>query len=204
MDQQPGSGHGDTNLSRAPWLQVITVFDTSSDPAPAFGLQVLTRERLLQLLPPLPDADLTARQALLHRIAETDTDTSLSGLEVKMVSAGARPDTVMEAKTKRALAEVQRQQALAASDEGAARLDRLAEDVLTFAKAVATSVKLAAVGNPAVAARPAEAVFAQLAVRITDLRALDVHGIFVSEPYGMFGFLCQLSDECRFPWRDAS
>ena len=193
---------GDTNLTRAPWLEVITAFDIRSDPAPAFGLQVLTRERLLQLLPPLPHADLTSRQALLHRMAETDT--SLSGLEVKMISAGARPDTVMEAKTKRALAEVQRQQALAASDEGAARLDQLAEDVLTFAKAVATSVKLAAVGNPAMAARPAEAVFAQLALRITDLRALDVHGIFVSEPYGMFGFLCQLSAECRFPWRDAS
>jgi len=69
---------------------------------------------------------------------------------------------------------------------------------------VATSVTLTAVGNPAVAARPAEAVFAELVLKVSELRALDVEGVFASEPYGMLGYLCHLSDECHFPWRAAS
>jgi len=202
LDVAGAAQAAEVNPARAPWQDVVAVLGAGGDRAPIFGLQVLARERLLELLPPSPHAELATRQALLRRMAETDAN--LSGLELKMVSAGARPDTVSEAKIRRALAEVHRQQALAASDEGAARLERLAEDVLTFAKAVAKSVMLSAVGNPAVAASPAEAVFAQLVLKVTDLQALDIYAIFPDEPYGVFGYLCQISDECRFPWRDAS
>ncbi len=202
LDAAGAAQAADTSLTRTPWQEVVAALDAGNDPTPAFGLQVLTHDGLVELLPPLPHVELVDQQALLRRVAETGAN--LSALEVKMVSAGARPETVMEAKTKRALAEVLRQQALAASDEGAARLERLTVNVLTFANAVAKSVRLAAVGNPAVAARPAEATFAELVLKVNELRTLDVEGIFASEPYGVLGYLCHLSDECRFPWRDAS
>jgi hypothetical protein len=189
-------------LARAQWQEVIATLLPARDSLPALGRQLLTREQLLSLLPLISDAVLLDRQVELRRL--TEGGASMSPLERKLLTAGATPDTLTRAKEMRALANVRLQQLLASSDGNSARLERLASNALTFAQAVTTTVQLEAGRNPMIAARPAEATFASLAQQVAELQALDGDQLFADDPYGVLGYLCHLSDQCRFGWRAAS
>lgn len=198
-----GAQAAELSLARAPWQEVVTtLLPPAPDSLPSLGQQLLTRDQLLGLLPPVSDLLLAERQVELRRL--TESGASLSPLERKLLTAGARSDTVAKAKTMRASADVQRQQLLAASDGNGARLEQLATNVLTFADAVLTTIALDAATNRVIAARPADATFAFLAQKVTELRALDSDHLFTSDPYGVLGYLCHLSDQCRFGWRAVS
>lgn len=190
------------SLARAQWQEVIATLLPARDSLSALGRQLLTREQLLSLLPLLSDVVLSDRQVELRRL--TQSGASMSPLERKLLTAGAKQDTLTKAKERRALANVRLQQLLASSDSNGARLERLASNALTFAHAVTTTVQLEAGRNPMIAERPAEATFASLAQKVAELQALDHDQLFADDPYGVLGYLCHLSDQCRFGWRAAS
>jgi hypothetical protein len=160
--------------------------------------QVLSREALIALTPPLPGE---RAEQILARVGK-GSGTSL--LELKMTIAGARPDTIQQAQTLRAQMDFKRQLLL---DEGRASsesdLERLAERVLIVANATARRVQLSAATNPVTAARPAEVIAMELLSQPAILGDLDHDGIFQRDGLAIYGLLGHLSDLCRYPWRAA-
>lgn len=150
--------------------------------------QVLLGDSLAAVCPPLPSA---TNAELLQRAAASQTTL----LELKLVRAGATPDTVAKAIAVRAAADVA--SALAASagrvdDAGVAELD---DRILTLGGAVSKLANLDAASAPA----PAEFVFNNLMSR-PDIAAIDVAKVYDGDYRLMVGRLCGLSDECRFGW----
>lgn len=148
--------------------------------------QVLLSQHLLAVCPPLPHA---TNAELLQRAASSQTTL----LELKLVRAGATPNTVAKAIQARAAADVAG--ALAASGgrvdvDGMADLD---DRILTLGDAVAN------LARHDMAAAPAEFVFNNLMSR-PDIIHTDVAKVFEGDYRLMIGRLCGLSDECRFGW----
>jgi Cap4-like dsDNA endonuclease family protein len=165
----------------------------------AIRAQILVREALCALSPPLPGDPI---DILIARMA---TGQAASMLELKLRGAGATSATVQQAQGLRAEMEVQRQLILASrgQESGERQLERLAALVLTVAQAVATEVHLSQASNPVMASRPGEAISAHLLARISNLSHLDRDNLFNGDGLMVYGFLAHLSDECRFPWRAA-
>lgn len=157
--------------------------------------QILTRQMLFELTPPRP-GESAAR--LLERLSE---GTSLSLLELKMLAAGAAPNTIERTKSLRADMEVKRQLLLASRDRAKLDLADLSDRVLIMAHATATTIAMSSAVNPVAASRAAEAIASHLLSRPSDLAQCDTRGIFEGNGYTIFGFLAHLSDECRFLWR---
>jgi hypothetical protein len=157
--------------------------------------QVLRNDQLRALTPPLPDESV---ESLLARIAEGST---MSALELKLRSAGASEATIDEVKTLRAASEIKRQECLASSRHAEVELEELADRILIVARAEARKAGLS--GGLAAAARPAEFITAGLLSDPARLSALDERSLFGRDWRQIFGYLGQLSDECRFPWRAA-
>lgn len=150
--------------------------------------QVLLGQHLAAVCPPLPSA---TNAELLQRAAASQTTL----LELKLVRAGATPNTVAKAIAVRAAADVAG--ALATSggridDAGMADLD---DRILTLGDAVANLAKLDAAGAPA----PAEFVFNNLMSR-PDIAAMDLTKVYEGDYRLVIGRLCGLSDECKFGW----
>jgi Cap4 dsDNA endonuclease len=194
----------EVDLFSTDWADSVRNADALAGQASAlsFGSKLLTRQQLLQILPPIPQENLAQMQAAVSLLAAPGT--VISQLERKLISAGATEATLDKAKTLRALADVQLELAAAANAEAIGQIDRLADDVLTFARATATNVALTSAGNPVMIARQGDAVFAQLATQVTQLRALDTAQLLCNEPYGVLGYLCHLSDKCYYSWKEES
>lgn len=157
--------------------------------------QILSYTALQALTPPLPGE---STDSLLLRMSN---GPGSSLLELKMKAAGARTPTVVKAQELRADMEVRRQLALASSDKAEAELDQLAMRLLTMAEATAARLAMAEAVSPATSARPADAITADLLSRPADLVQCDRAMIFQGESQHIFGYLCQLSDMCKFRWR---
>jgi hypothetical protein len=174
---------------------------TSDEPGGAvidpFRSQVLSHSMLLGLTPPRPGEPV---DQLLNRISKGST---ASMLELKMRTAGAPAETILQVKGLRAEMEVERQLLLASREGAEAHLDQLADRVLSMANATAARIKFSAASNPAAAARPAEAITVDLLSRPGDLAQCDQKSLFGGNAQLIFGYLGHLSDECRFPWRAA-
>ena len=90
-----------------------------------------------------------------------------------MARAGARPETVRKTQELRADMEVQRLLLLASRDSAESDLERMAVRLLTMADATAARIAMLTAANPAVAARPAEAIAVDLMSRPGDLAQCD-------------------------------
>jgi hypothetical protein len=159
--------------------------------------QVLSHAMLAGLTPPRPGESV---EQLLSRMSE---GSAASLLELKMRAAGAAPQTIRQAQELRADMEVQRQLLLASRDTAEADLEQLSTRLLLMADATASRIMLTAANSPAAAARPAEAVAADLLSRPADVGQCDRGSVFGGDGHLIYGYLCHLSDECRFPWRAA-
>jgi hypothetical protein len=152
---------------------------------------------LAEYTPPLPGA---LPERLLARIADGQT---MSALEMKQRAAGASDQTVERTQSLRAEMEVARQLLLAGRANPEQDLDRLANRVLMVAEATAAAVDLSAAANPVAAARPAEAVAVTLMSEPNRLAAVDSDHLFGGDGLMVYGYLANLSDQCRFGWRKA-
>ncbi|MEU5454399.1 dsDNA nuclease domain-containing protein [Streptomyces microflavus] len=158
---------------------------------------VLSRAKIMALTPPLTaesDDELFARMS---------AGEGSSMLELKMRRAGASREVLQQAQLLRAQAEVVRQMSIASRTDLGKDLDDLREKVLTVARATATRAHLSGAMNPVAASRPADFISAELLSNPHILGQLDKADIFARDGIDVFGYLCQLSDECHFGWRVA-
>jgi hypothetical protein len=185
-------------------LQVAAALDESSGQAvwdpeaiawDPLRPQILSREAVMTLCPPLPG------ESLSQILARMEQGTAASLMELKMTIAGAREETISEVQAFRAEMEVQRQVILASQQDPESSLERLARRVLTMANATARTIQLASVTNPVAASRPAEAIAVQLLSRPSELGNLDNERLFHGDGLLLYGFLGHLSDLCRYSWR---
>jgi hypothetical protein len=164
------------------------------DPADSEGWapiqsQALLREHLRSICPPLGSA---SNAELLQRAAAGETTL----LELKLVRAGAGPETVANAISARADAEVAATLAVSGGriDEG--DVEALDKRILSMADSVAALGRL---GGPSALA-PAEHVFHNLMSRPADVSSTDTASVFEGDHRLVVGHLCGLSDQCRFGW----
>jgi Cap4 dsDNA endonuclease len=159
--------------------------------------QILSHAILRAITPPLPGESV---EQLMSRISK---GSAASMLELKMRAAGARSGSIQRMQALRADMEVKRQLLLSSRESAGAELEDLAGHLLSMANATAAKVNFSAVSNPSAAARPAEAIIADLLSRPGDLAQCDQKSIFSDNAQLIFGYLGHLSDECRFGWRAA-
>lgn len=158
----------------------------------------LTRAELVGLLPPIPA--LVEEQVRLIEAAN-DGPRSMSMLEFKLQVAGAGPKTIERAKTRRAAVaitvEERRGQGTFEVD-----LEALGSRILEHAEAVVQDISTTA-GSAERRSRPADAVYGRLVQQRSELGKLDALGLLDNDGDLVLGLLCQLSDQCLFPWRAA-
>lgn len=150
--------------------------------------QVMLSQHLAALCPPLPSA---TNPELLQRAATSQ----MSLLELKLVRAGATPDTVADAIQVRAAADVARTRATSAGLANEAEMANLDDRILRLGGSVAKLAKLDATSAPA----PAEYIFNSLMSR-PDIGLTDVYKVYDGDYQLVVGRLCGLSDECKFGW----
>ncbi|HVV77166.1 MAG TPA: dsDNA nuclease domain-containing protein [Mycobacteriales bacterium] len=171
----------------ADWGRVVRAINPLGDEVPDdLERRLLTRDRLLEILPELPVRSPDEWERLL-------SDKKLSDLERKLIIANATQPTIDRAKALRAAAETRRIEIEAGPKHAIGQLVALAEDVLTYARAVATA--------HSASMRPGDEVFAALTTGYLSLNALDQNALFEARPFAVLGYLCHLSDECHFGWR---
>lgn len=161
------------------------------------AVHVLSKEKIVSLTPPLP---VETDDQLFTRMSAGD---SSSMLELKLRRAGASEEALKQAQDLRAQAEVARQLAMASRTDLEKDLEELSEKLLTVARATATRAHLNGAMNPVAAARPADFISAELLSNPHTLGQLDKADMLSGDGIAVFGYLCQLSDECRFGWRVA-
>lgn len=150
--------------------------------------QALLREHLIALCPPLNSA---TNEELLERAATGETTL----LELKLMRAGARAETVGNAISARADAAVAATLAVSGGiiDEG--DLEAFDKRLLSMADSVAALGKL----NGATSS-PAEYVFHQLMSNPANVVSTDTARVYDGDHRLVVGHLCGLSDECRYGW----
>lgn len=156
--------------------------------------QILSHHLLLSLTPPLRRE---SNYSLLQRIR---AGTTASLLELKLIRAGASPETIAQAQKLRATMELRRQLQLASVDSAVDRLDQLTQRMLSMAEATSRRISMAAAASPVLGMRSGEAIAAELLSRPSDLAQCDRDDLFGRDAEQLFGYLCHLSDECRFGW----
>lgn len=157
----------------------------------------LTRAELLTMLPPVP-----ALEAEQRRLLEAANGGALrmTDLEWKLRVAGAHDQTVARAKSRRSTASAR----LAARPTLTGEVDRdlvqLTDRLLEHAEAVTADV-VGSAATPSHAARPAEVIYARLVQQTTQLGNLDRDRVLAGDGDLVLGLLCELSDQCWYPWR---
>lgn len=161
------------------------------------AIHILWRTTLSEMTPPLPGE---SHDDLLERMSVGGTK---SMLELKMRRAGVSSQTLEQAQDFRAQSDIKRQLAMAGRSNGEVEFSDLSMRVLTVANAIAKRIDLNSVSNPLAAARPADAIAAEILSNPSNFGALDQDGLLGRDGFAVYGYLCQLSDECHFPWRVA-
>lgn len=191
------AGDLDCNSSMTGVIKAFAI-EPKSEMAAAFSSKVLTRELLQAITPPLPQS---TRADITHRLAQ---GASPSALELKLIAAGAGEETVEFAQTSRAAAEIRKYELLGVHTDAVARFTKLDKPLLAFANAFVAEATLLGGSNPSIAAKPAEHVSTRLRTNPSDLLAIDSQDLFDRQTDLLYGYLCQLSDECKFWWRAVS
>lgn len=159
----------------------------------------LTRAELLKILPLKPEFQEEQRHLLE---AANDGSTGMSDLEWKLRVAGASENTIARAKDKRAMASARlaiRPDLSAGPDQ---QLEQLSASVLEYADAVTADV-VGSASTLAHASRPAEVIYGRLVQQAGHLGDLDRDKLLSGNGDIVLGFLCELSDQCRYGWRSA-
>lgn len=157
----------------------------------------LTRAELLTMLPPVPALEAEQRHLLE---AANGGALRMTDLEWKLRVAGAHDQTVARAKSRRSTASAR----LAARPTLTGEVDRdlvqLTDRLLEHAEAVTADV-VGSAATPSHAARPAEVIYARLVQQTAQLGNLDRDRVLAGDGDLVLGLLCELSDQCWYPWR---
>lgn len=176
-------------------LQAGLEFETAS----ILGSHALSRTELLELLPPSPTlAD--EQRALLE--AANAGPLSMSDLEFKLRVAGATDNTVDRAKARRAEASAELIRRVGLGPEADPAERSLKRRVLEYAEGVTADV-VAAASTHSLRIRPANAIWGRLLQQTESLGVLDRDAVFGGDGSKVLGYLCHLSDQCLFGWREA-
>ncbi|WP_078850678.1 dsDNA nuclease domain-containing protein [Streptomyces sp. NRRL S-15] len=161
------------------------------------SVQYLSKSQIAFMTPPLGGE---TDQDLLDRMSAGEI-TSM--LELKMRRAGVSPSVLKQAQDLRAQAEISRQLLLASRSDVDGQFAQLDTRILTVARAIADKANLNSATNPVAAARPADYISTELLSNPGILGQLDKSDLFEGDGLELYGYLCHLSDACRFPWRAA-
>jgi len=172
-------------------LMLDSTQDVGDDP---FEFQVLSAEKLFRIVPP------TAGEPLGDWMSRGRAISDMSNLELKLRWARADSETILRAATLRARADVQLKELLASQRDAVAQLETLAGSLLGVAHAASREIGRRAGTDPGAYSRVGSVVMDHLLSRPSDMNALDRDGLF-ADVESIVGFLCILSDECRFAWR---
>jgi hypothetical protein len=149
-------------------------------------VRFLDETHLRDLLPRAPVASPGEWTRLLR-------DPNVSDLERKLTLAGAGPDDIKEAKDLRAIALPRIREIESGPAATADAYDQLNESLLRFAKGIART--------HSDKAAPATHILGDLTrAADSDMKRYDTANLF-PEHFSLAGVVCQLSDECHFPWR---
>lgn len=146
----------------------------------------LCAEQLRDLLPRTPVAPPEEWARLL-------SDPTLSDLERKLILAGADYDAINDAKELRAIALPRIRELQAGPQSTAESYERLTTNILRYAKGVARTHSDKSAPAPHVLGDITKSADSAMKVYDTD-------NLF-SDPFSLAGVVCQVSDDCRFPWR---
>ncbi|MDE0498391.1 MAG: dsDNA nuclease domain-containing protein [Acidimicrobiaceae bacterium] len=163
----------------------------------SFEEHALTRTKLLELLPPSPK--LAVEQLELIEKA-TDGSLAMTRLELKLRAAGASERTVQGAIARRANASAIIANRTSIADEADSAVTDLGERLLEYAEGVTADI--IAVAQPDVRQQPASAIFGRLLQQTLNLGNLDEERLLSGHGDTVLGYLCELSDQCRFSWRE--
>ncbi len=166
-------------------------------PEATYAGHALTRSELLTHLPPAPQ--LAAEQRALLKAANGGA-LAMTDLEFKLLVAGANPATVARAKAKRATAAAVLAARVGLNDIDDQIVARLEDRVLEYADAVTADIAATAPGGMA-GHRMADAIYGRFVQQLAQLGALDSDQIFAGEGRQVLGYLCEVSDQCKYPWR---
>jgi hypothetical protein len=169
----------------------------SDDPESVYGGHALTRSELLTLLPPVPVLAAEQRAALQ---AANGGALAMTDLEFKLLTAGASAATIQRAKSARADASIALAERVGLAEGSDGRLAELQERVLEYADAVTADVASAAL-DAVGGHRMADAIYGRLVQQFQQLGALDSDAIFNGDGREVLGYLCEISDQCMYPWR---
>jgi hypothetical protein len=157
----------------------------------------LSRAELLMLLPPIPALEAEQRRLLA---AANEGALAMTDLEWKLRVAGAGDQTVARAQARRSTTSARLAARPTLAGEVDQALEHLSERVLEHAEAVTTDV-VGSAATPAHASRPAEVIYSRLVQQAARLGDLDQDQVLSGDGELVLGLLCELSDQCRYPWR---
>lgn len=158
---------------------------------------MLSRAELLTILPPVPALEAEQRQLLE---AANGGALAMTDLEWKLRVAGAGDTTVARAKARRSSASIRLAERPTLTADVDEEMERLANRLLEHADAVVADV-VGTAASTAQASRPAEIIYGRLVQQTTQLGTLDQDGVLGGDGGLVLGFLCELSDQCRYAWR---
>lgn len=159
----------------------------------------LSRAELLTLLPPVPALEAEQRRLLE---AANDGALAMTDLEWKLRVAGANEHTVARAQARRSTASARLAARPTLTGEQDQDLEHLTDRLLEHAEAVTVDV-VGSAATAAHAARPADVIYARLVQQTDRLGDLDSDQVLAGDGDLVLGLLCELSDQCRYPWRSA-
>lgn len=165
-------------------LETVVGIRTEDQDRDLATVKRLTRERLRELLPELPQPE-----AILF--LETDPPAMATALERKLRLRGALPSVLDRAKNLRAVADGRRIELLAGPEHQATQLEDLSNRLLTHAEAVSLGF--------AADEAPANGIWRAL-IAEAGIEEVDQFGLFNRDRQVLVGLLCCISDECRFGW----
>ena len=160
---------------------------------------MLSRAELLTILPPVPALEAEQRELLE---AANGGALAMTDLEWKLRVAGAGEMTVARAKARRSLASIRLAERPTLTGDVDEELEQLADRLLEHADAVVADV-VGTAASGAQASRPAEIIYGRLVQQTTQLGTLDQDDVLGGDGGLVLGFLCELSDQCRYAWRSA-
>lgn len=158
---------------------------------------VLSRAKLLTILPPIPAFQDEQRRLL---DAANDGALAMTDLEWKLRVAGAGDDTVARAIARRSTASAQLIARPTLGGEVDQAVEELTARLLEHAEAVTADV-VGSAPSPAQASRPAEVIYGRLVQQTDRLGHLDHGKVLAGDGDVVFGLLCEMSDRCRYDWR---
>ena len=172
---------------------------TGTEEPPILETHALSRTSLVALLPLTPS--LAAEQRELLKSANGGA-LAMTNLELKLRVAGATENTIRRAKERRAEASTALMSRPALGHDTDSPVETLRVQVLEHAEGVVADI-VATAALEATRIQPADAVWGRLVQQTGVLGELDREGVFQGTGSKVLGYLCELSDQCLFLWRQS-